>query len=71
MSGDTKPRDALLDAYELVLHEIGGYPIDRERLNDALPMFEDIMKQVRRLDELDLDEVEPATTYALFHAPPR
>ncbi|MRX37577.1 hypothetical protein [Aminobacter sp. MDW-2] len=59
----TGPGDTLQAAYEVVLKEMGNYPTQAERLEDAMPLLREILGEIRRLDEIDLDEIEPATTF--------
>jgi hypothetical protein len=64
MPTDNASDKVLLATYEIVLGEVAGYPVDAARLRDALPLFREIMGEIRRLDELDLERFEPATTFA-------
>lgn len=59
----TGPDDTLQGAYEIVLREMGNYLTEVERLEDCMPLLREIMEEIRRLDEIDLDAIEPATTF--------
>jgi hypothetical protein len=63
MAGNLNPDDPLLTACAAMMREVGGYAMDAERLAAALPIIRDTAKAIRTLDELDLDEVEPMTTF--------
>jgi hypothetical protein len=46
-----------------MLHELGDYPITSERIERALPLVSDLLGHIRRLDELDVEQIEPATVF--------
>jgi hypothetical protein len=58
-----KADDPLLVACSAMMREAGGYAMDPERLAAALPVIRGTLAAIRTLDELDLDGVEPMTTF--------
>jgi len=60
------PRDLRL-VYEVMLREVVGYPVTGAQLAEAVPLYESFLRDIRRLDELALDDVEPAATFTLHH----
>jgi hypothetical protein len=57
--------DALLAACDAMLREAGGTALTPERLAEAGPVIEGIVKAIRSMDELDLGEIEPAIIFRL------
>jgi hypothetical protein len=55
--------DTLFVACDVVLREIGGYPITPDRLNAALPLIREILSAIRAMDEVDVSATEPMTTF--------
>ena len=61
---EIKPEpDRLAALCEVLLHEVAGYPITRERLDTALPLMRDMLRAIRMLDELDVASVEPMISF--------
>ncbi len=58
-----KNSEALLAACDAMLREAGGFPLSAERLAEAGPVIEGIVKAIRTMDELDVSEVEPAFSF--------
>ena len=46
-----------------LLHEIAGYAITEERVEEALPLIRDLLGHIRHLDEVSVETLEPATTF--------
>ena len=55
--------DRIAALCEVLLHEIGGYPITSERLDASLPLVRDMLRAIRTLDELDLSSIEPMVSF--------
>jgi len=50
-------------ACDAVLREIGGYPITPDRLNAALPLIREILSDISAMEEVDVSDSEPMTTF--------
>jgi hypothetical protein len=62
MTERVSPTDRLFLTAQALLAEV-GYPITEERLTQALPLMREILAEIRILDELDLEGVEPITVF--------
>ncbi len=58
-----EPEDPLFVACGAMMREAGGYAMHPERLAAALPVVRGTLAAIRTLDELDLDQIEPMTTF--------
>lgn len=63
MTTDTKASDSLLQTYTIMLHEVAGYDITKERLEAAMPLIQHMVKAIRMLDEVDVSEIEPMVAF--------
>ncbi len=55
--------EQLVQLCAAMLHEIGGYAITTERIRLALPLIRGTLAEIRRLDALELDAIEPAVIF--------
>ncbi len=55
--------DAVLLACDAMLREVGNMPLTPERLDDASGVIRSIVAAIRAMDEVDVDEVEPAFVF--------
>ena len=55
--------DPLLRACDAVLREVGGTTVTPERLAAAGPLITEILAAIRMMDEVDVNNVEPATVF--------
>lgn len=54
------PTKLMVEAIQGMARELAGLELDSDRLNLLTPRLEGLLQQINRMDELDLDEVEPA-----------
>lgn len=63
MTTPDRSNDAVLAACDAMLREVGGFLLSAERLAEAGPVIEGIVKAIRTMDELDVSQVEPAFSF--------
>lgn len=63
MADRPSDREPLLAACDAVLRELAGFPTSPERLDASVLLIREIMSAVRAMDEVDVRDVEPMTTF--------